>query len=513
MSTATIKPVTTQPKISQVDNRINFLLARHFPLNPERRTFLENLAQLDPTPTKKYLAWLLKHSLAGWRPSKASCERIFRQLLVFERACKLAQNPTPLALRLLDLSFQPDIFKFTPQTFSRMIHAADRLIAKQDEVRRISTGEIVLCSGAEIAYQDDQFTVIRIRTAGALNKLSRAGSWCTSNMTFWRQDHYCLPFDLIYEKGGNRFLTDGWEIKDRWDKDVDSKKESILRELVKRSKDGFDIASEQLATASTTGQRLEIESETALLRYPSLAAEYAAKVLKREWPEFEANVKLNRLSSYAALEYAIHGKKERWVRAEKVINRVDDCHKNYAKHFGLEMPARLKPKANQSKRDKLNEILNRRLIHATENSRDSELEQALLSRPNFLAEYAREVAKKATSQPTDEYRAKVRSYFQHDGKEDAWQNQFAIAFLSHCTERLYFIEPLLHDRAHWALTYAINAVKRRFPAGEPAIMSNAECAATYAEKLIKDRWFAAEPTIRRDKEAWNRYRKSFRIAF
>jgi len=331
-------------------------------------------------------------------------------------------------------------------------------------------------------------------------------------MTFWREDQYRLPFDLIHEKGGNRFLTNGWEIKDRWNKDVDGKMERVLKELVKRSKDGFDIANKQLATASTTGQRLDNNTEDELLRYPSLAARYAGRVLKRAWPEFEANVKLNRLSSYAALEYAIHGKKERWVRAEKIINRVDDCQKNYAKHFGIEIPARLKPKVNQSKRDKLDEILNR-LIQATENSRDSDYEQSLIARPKFLAGYACEIAKQAIKQPTDKYRAKVKSYFQHGGNEDAWQNQFAIAILSHCTERVYFIEPLLHDHAHWALTYAVNAVKRRFPAGERAIMSNAECAATYAKKLIKDRWFAAEPTIRRDKDAWNRYRKSFRIAF
>ncbi|MDZ4849979.1 MAG: hypothetical protein SGI77_11895 [Pirellulaceae bacterium] len=391
-----------------------------------------------------------------------------------------------------------------------MICAVDRLIRREDETRRIRAGEVVLCSGAEIAHQDDQFTVVRIRTARALNKLSEAGAWCTSHMTFWQQDHYRLPFDLIFEKGGNRFLTDGWEIKDRWDKDVDGKKERVLRELVKRSKDGFDIASEQLATASTSSQRLDNDTENALLRYPSLAANYAAKVLKREWPEFEANVKLNRLSSYAALEYAIHAKKDRWVRAEKVINRVDGCHVSYAKHFGIEIPARLKP--SQSKRDKLNEILNR-LIQAPENFRDSEYEQSLVARPKFLAGYAFEVAKQATKRPTDEYRAKVKSYFQHGGKEDAWQNQFAIAILKHCTERVYFIEPLLHDNANWALIYAVNAVKRRFLAGEPAIMSNAECAVTYAEKLIKDRWFAAEPTIRRNKEAWNRYSKSFRVAF
>ncbi len=490
---------------TQHHKRIEFLLQRHSLNDDSQRQLLEDLAKLDPTINKKYLAWILKHYRAGWRGTMPQRERIFNNLKRFEEL-KQFGGKKAFVLGLKLKGYDPDIFEFDPQTLAQLIRKTCSTLAAEKERRRIVKGELVLCSGAEIAYQDQRFTVVRIRSESALLKLSRAGRWCTRNSIYFSpwddESEYELPFDLVFEKGRAQYLVNKPEVKDRFNRGLsDSSRQEILA-ITRRACDGFDQAEWQVNRAIKNKQRLSEENERRLIAYPGFATRYAVFVLRRPWPAFEQEVKLNRISPYCAVDYAIKAKRGRWQRAEKVIFRTKGSLRQYSEFFGLPLP----PTIAVGKRQRMVEL-------AVSNDRDRDLERELASKPRLQSDYLRTVAGMASNRVTDAQRIKVRSFFVAPRNQEPWEFVQALRLIGLLSSRVYCLEPLISKDPTWSLEYAIKVTRRRFKAGEVSITACPNAAVTYAVHVIKDRWFVAEPGIRQDSSAWAAYSRAFRVPF
>ena len=333
------------PNNTQRDRRIDFLLTRHFPNQPGKRLLLENLADLDPTPNKKFLPWLAKHWLTGWRPSKEQRQRFREDLSLYCLACRWKTK-----YKVCDLQ-ERNIFHFTPATFGKFIRSRRNEIKRYDLISKIEKGKLVLCPGAELAYHDEYCSVIRIRSYPALGLLSHYGSWCTQDI----QAH-CLrgngrehdfPFDLILTADNYRYLADHRQIQDRWDCRPSNSTIEWITEVRAKARDSFDLAKEKLDSACKQQVRLSETDERELISFPKLAVIYAEKFFEEGWVEFEELAPLARVGYRLATHYAIHVKRGRWLRAETIIGRKICTAKEYYRQFRVQTNKKLQAIARE----------------------------------------------------------------------------------------------------------------------------------------------------------------------
>jgi hypothetical protein len=474
-----------------LQKRIEFLLKKYFQRDPNQRELLLELAEIDPTTKKKYLPWITHCWKAGWRGGALNRARLRAHLETFQTLHLFsAGKHGNILAKLRELDVKLDIFRFNPTSLADLMRKIRPLLKRAQTRDRIQRGELVLCSGAEIAYQDEKFAIVRIRSESALHKLSQAGCWCTQQMRMykpygdWYDSYsysYSLPFDLIFENGRAAYLAN-WgmnEVRDRTNKMPPPEKLAELTTLRELAADGYDRATASIQEARQTGQPLPDVVERSLIHYPTLAAIYAADVKKCPWPEFEQEVKLNRISPRAAMRYAIEAKQARWHRAEKLIGRVRHVGHQYASHFGLPQP--------HSKRKKLFGDSELRRAKARSVNRDRVWEQALSNRPQLQAEYLHYTAQRAQRLPPEEYRKKIRSYFQGFKDFPDWEKEQALLLIESFEKRVYFLESVL----------------RCIP----------QAAASYAIHVIQECWFEAETAIRGDLNAWAKYTRALCVRF
>lgn len=330
---------------TQRDKRIDFLLTRHFPDQPEKRALLENLADLDPTPNKKFLPWLVKHWLIGWRLSKEQRQRFREDLSLYCLACRWETNYSVCK------PHERDIFHFTPATFGKFIRTRRKEIKRYDLISKMEKGKLVLCPGAQLAYHDEYCSVIRIRSYPALALLSHYGSWCTQDIQAYclrgNGREYDLPFDLILTADNYRYLADQWDIRDRWDHHPSNSTIEWITEVRAKAQDSFDIAKDKLDCACKQQVRLSESDERELIRFPKLAVIYAEKFFEEGWVEFEELAPLVRVGHRLATYYAIYVKKGRWPRAEKIIGRKICTASEYYREFRVQTNKKLKAIARQ----------------------------------------------------------------------------------------------------------------------------------------------------------------------
>jgi len=318
-------------KTSQADRRINFLLNQHFKNDAAYRPLLIELAKLDPTPKKKYLGWLVKHWLAGHR---------------FKGKCKVRENLRLHALasarhwkEQLEGDFLADIFNHTPQTLQKWKAKNRKKLRYQEALDSIERGCLVTWPGAEIAHQDERYTVIRIRTREALGLLSHYGLWCTRYLRYRDRlirdqfgEKYYFPFDVILAVDGERYLRNFYDLRDQWNIEPSAIVEDEILKLCSIVQDSVDRF-EQLIRDRV---RMTPELEADLIRHPSLAAEYATKVIRGRWPEFEKKVSLSKLEPGTIFGYCTKNTPFRWERAERFVQRSEFWAERYEQFFNLQ---------------------------------------------------------------------------------------------------------------------------------------------------------------------------------
>lgn len=199
-------------KRSQANKRIDFLLKQKFDDDPDFRPLLVGLAELDPTHKKKYLAWLVKHWLGDWKATEEEKRRVAGHLATHHQGTKYFSPLGWTGLLLEDVGYNSDIFQCTPESLVTLGGRITEIIRIAEEDKQLRQREPVALAGPEIVHQDNEFTIIRVRTTGALIRISQGSSWCISSGNLLRR-----PFDrpailirpLLSPVGIHRNFLDG----------------------------------------------------------------------------------------------------------------------------------------------------------------------------------------------------------------------------------------------------------------------------------------------------------------
>lgn len=459
------------PKRSQADKRIDFLLKKHFNDAPDYRPLILELAALDPTPKKKYLAWLVKHWTAQWKPTDAERERVAKHLETHHKGAKYFSPLSWTGLRLEDAGYQADIFRYTPETLGTLGGSIAEMIRVDEEDKQIRKGNLVVTGGAEVAYKDECWTLLRVRTNDALRRLGQGTSWCVRHGT---KNGYRFPFDFLLNNEGERFLANGCAIRDRWNKTPPPKLYEEIDRIRKLGSDGYDRAFFNVKEAIKSKQRHNPEVENQLMQYPDLAVQYAEKVICGKWPEFESVVRVAALRAEYATDYAIKCRCERWPRFENKIKRSPSALWRYRKAFPGSIPETYEEIFEEKLTEWRGRIAGVRkpIIHwsvgwqAESRERDVRFEDCLLL--NYaeasIYRYARLVASLATSPIGYAYQSKILSYFtETDDKQTQIVNEeLGPLILERLRQRIPEIEPLIAGNSENAFAYA-KGIGQPFP--------------------------------------------------
>ncbi|WP_146601026.1 hypothetical protein [Novipirellula aureliae] len=480
-------------KQSQADKRIDFLLRQHFDDDPDFRPLILKLAEHDPTPKKKYLAWLVKHWTGPWNPSDADLKRVARHLETHHKGAKYFSPLSWTGLRLEDAGYHADIFRYTPQTLAKLGGRIAEIIRIDEEDKQIRKGNLVITGGAEIAYKDERWTVLRVRTQSALNRLGQGCGWCVCG----RGGHgYSFPFDFVLSSDGERFLAHKGEIRDRWDNSPTANLYYEIFRVVNLGSDGYDRAVAQVEEAIKTKQRHTAEIENQLMQHPDLAIWYAEKVIQGRWQEFEEFVRVATLPAGHAADYAIYCLREPWPRFENKIKRSVVPLAQYRRAF----PGAI-PKTDE-------EIFQENLAHwraytakarrpwshdsiqwqAESRERNVDFENRLLLNYSeaSIKRFAKLVASLATSEIASEYRSKIQSYFTEatDEKTQVVNDELGPVICGRICRRLPEVEALIADDPESSFAYA-KGISQRFLDGEAAIRTEPELWCQYTKKFLR----------------------------
>ena len=476
----------TEPQ-SQAEKRIAFLLKKHFEDDPDFHRLILELAEYDPTPKKKYLAWLVKHWTGLWNPNKAELERVAACLDIHQKGSKYFSPLTWTGLVLEDAGYQADVFRFSPKTISIMKGKIEEIIRADEENKQIRKGNLVVTAGAEIAYQDDRWTLLRIRTKEALKRLGQGTSWCVRH---GNNLGYPFPFDFLINSEGERFLANRNDVRNRWDTLPPQSTQIEIKRVRSLASDGFDGAASLVDESINLKERLEEIHEKQILKYPELAIRYSEKVLGGGWPEFEKSVRVSSLTAHFATEYAIHCLRKPWPRFENKIRRSVEPLASYRQAF----PGSIPKNQEEIYRDKLAQWRQRSGFRqpklrwsvqwqAENRVRNVDFEVRLLRYSEAsIKRFAKIIVSLATSDVASEYRTKLLSYFE-DSPNDATKainQKLAPLICDQIYERVKELEPLIAGNGKLAYAYAMG-IGQQFAAGEQAMKHDAELWRNYRE--------------------------------
>jgi hypothetical protein len=499
LNAATLTPSPSRPhttendKRSQADKRIDFLLEKHFRNDPEQRPLLLKLAEHDPTPKKKYLAWLVKHWTGAWKPNDKELKKVSEHLETHHKGSKYFSPLSWTGLRLEDAGYHADIFRYTPQTLGTLSGRIAEMIRIDEEDKQIRKGNLVITGGAEVAYKDERWTVLRIRTKDALRRLGQGTSWCVRHGNL---SGYQFPFDFLLNNEGERFLANRQEVRDRWDRLPTPQCLAEIKRVRVQASDKYDQIDLQVEEAIERKLRLESTLEKQVMRYPDLAIRYAEKVIGGVWPEYERYVRVATLSAENATDYAIKCRRERWPRFENKIKNSRPALARYRKAF----PGSIPPTNEEIFQEKLDRWRQRKAKarqpvmrwsvqwQAESRVRNVKFEDRLLLKCSeaSIDRYARLLVSLATSELEPDYREKFRSYFLEakDERTQVVNDELGPIICAWVHQRMPEIEPLIMNHPENAFAYATGTA-RRFLAGEAAIQTDHELWEAYVDTWLR----------------------------
>ena len=503
-----IPNIELKEKRTQTDKRIDFLLKKHFEEDPEFRPVIVKLAEYDPTPNKKYLAWLVKHWCGKWNPSDAELKLVSHCLNIHQRGAKYFSPLSWTGLELEDVGYQADVFRFTPQTILQMQGKIAEIIQTDEENKQIRKGNLVATAGAEVAYQDDSWTLVRIRTNDALKRLGQGTSWCVRH---GNTGGYRFPFDYLLSREGGKYLANATEVRDRWDRTPPREvveKINLIRKLGSDSGDKVNDEWKRYAAtiheAIQAQRKLNQEEKEKLLGYPELAIEYAYGVIGGRWLVFEQKFRVSELSASLAVDYAIRCRQERWPRFENKIKRSTEPLARYREAFPGSIPKtekelfkediqrwRSKTKAahNNPSNFGTQALVEARVRHPTEERWLSHASESSLRKFAIL------FASLVTSDAKRWYIEKLQSYFDDFESEFGQAVNLKVARLlcSRFGEPMEILEPKIALDAVCSLNYALS-IGERFPEGEERIRKDWGLWEKYRTKVLGESFVKKKPS-------------------
>lgn len=487
-------------KRSQADKRIDFLLKKHFDDDPDFRPLILELAELDPTPKKKYLAWLVKHWTGEWNPADTELKLAAQYLETHHKGAKYFSPLSWTGLLLEDAGYHADIFGYTPRSLVTLGGKIAEIIRIDEEDKQIRRGSLVALNEGETVHHDENFTIIRIRSTKALQRFGQGTSWCVRHGDL---HGYSFPFDFILDHDGNRYLANRREVRDRWDRLPCATVSNRINELRDNAFDAHDIEEAkrrdriiaEIERAIQEKGKLTREQMDQILKDASLAIRYATEVIGGPWRRFERQIRVADLTAQQAVDYAVKTRKKRWRKFENKIKSSVGPLADYRKAFPgsiaksdkeifkqqLSDWRRQNPKAHWRPARRSNQG------HAESLQRNFRYEASLLERRYSLDRYCLFLASIASSEMATRYRSKLKSYFvftEGEGTQAKSQVQIAREMCRRFDRRVPFLETSIAKDPVCSFRYA-KAIGARFARGEKAIMADPKLARRYRRHFLR----------------------------
>ena len=287
------------------------ILSKKYDISEEE---VRSLANYDPTNTKSYLDWIIRH-----KQELRDQQHTQDVLKVFEKA-KKSQALT-----------KKDINQY--KTFDELettLHSIpeDQLETTRGKERKQTE------TGQKVVYNKSPYKVLEITTPEAMSHLARNTKWCVKDPKFFNE--YKPPFYMVLKNGQPYVLIHrpSDQIKDVEDEEVG---EEALDELVSIFKVIFNIEHPALITPQKAFSYAQVvikgrwpEAEEIIKESPEMAYFYAQDVVKGRWPEAEEIIKE---SPEVAYSYARDVIKDRWPEAEEIIMQDPDAAEMYNREF------------------------------------------------------------------------------------------------------------------------------------------------------------------------------------
>jgi len=489
-------------KRSQADKRIDFLLKKHFDDDPDFSRLILELAEYDPTPKKKYLAWLVKHWTGEWNPSEAEKRRVAGHLAIHHQGAKYFSPLSWTGLRLEDAGYHADIFKYTPDTIADVSDEVAEIIRFDEEDKQIRKGNLVAMAGADLIHRDEHFTIIRIRTGEALQRFGQNTSWCVRHGD---PMGYRFPFDFILDHEGNRYLANQNDVRDRWNDPAPFRVTNFVNHRREQARDPHDarVAKEKERYAQFTEairesiqekKRLTRAEKNRVLLEPDLAIHYAEEGLGKRWIRFEQQLRVADLTAAQAVRYAVRVRKKRWRKFENKIKRSVLPLAQYRAAFPGSIPKTdeeiFKEQLKAWRRE--TPMANKRPTRffaqgrAERLQRDFQYEASLAERRHSMDRYCRFLASLATSSMAERYRKKVISFFVvMEGEAGQTVNRpIARELCRRFGRRMEYLEVHIAKDAVCSMNYAV-AIGERFVEGEAVILADPKLARKYRRRFLR----------------------------
>jgi hypothetical protein len=499
-------PVTLKkerpPKQSQSEKRIEFLLKKHFDDDPDFRPLILELAELDPTTKKKYLAWLVKHWLGDWKATKEDKHRVAAHLATHHQGAKYFSPLTWTGLRLEDAGYHADIFKYTPETIESVSGKIAEIIRTDEEDKQIRKGNPVAMAGADLIHRDEEFTIIRIRTGEALKRFGQNTSWCVRHGD---PLEYRFPFDFILDHEGNRYLANRHDVRDRWNDPAPFRVTNFVNHHRRQAQDPHDtrVAKEKerydqfvaaIKDAIHEKKQLTRAEKNQVLLDPDLAIYYAEEGIRKRWIRFEQQLRVADLTATQAVRYAVRVREKRWRRFENKIKRSVRALAEYRAAFPGSIPKtdeEIFKEQLKAWRSEMPLAHHRPLRLCAQGraeclQRDFRYEASLSARRYSMDRYCRFLASLATSSMAERYRLKVDSYFVVMVGEAGEKVNRPIAreLCRRFERRMECLEKHIAKDAVCSMNYAM-AIGERFVEGEAVILADPKLARKYRRRFLR----------------------------
>lgn len=294
---------------------------------------LTMLGEADPTPTKKYLDWIIKQYISKKSRFPEDSEKFRDSLTKLSKA----------------RGIEKDINKYL--SFSELAKALESVGMSNRELKHKGrAGELVLPPGAETVLEEGGYTVIRITDPKASSILCSGTEWCVANIDTAQEHLNSGPLYLVYRDNKRHKLIhfptgqfmNVYDDMAKWD-EVKSYL-IMLKQFddIRKYPTGMVFIALNAGSGDSNGfpdepnTQIRIRAfEPYIAKDPKAAMEYAIDVLQKlgesgKFPEAEVEISKD---PDVAVEYATKVLKERFSAAETTIASSAKASLRYCKNI------------------------------------------------------------------------------------------------------------------------------------------------------------------------------------
>lgn len=314
---------------------------------------------------------------------------------------------------------------------------------------------------------------------------------------------HSFSFDVVLDHEGNRYLVNRKVVRDKWDRTPGRALKNRINELRESVSDPHEMeamkrkdrVAAEFKAAIEGKKKLTRDQTEQILKEPKTALRYVMEAMDGPWRQFEKQVRAADLTASQAVDYAVKIRRRRWRNFENKIKRSVAPLGEYRRAFSGSIAfcdaeifkLQLEEWRRREKRAHCRPA--RRSVQGWAEAmiRDDRYEGRLIDRPYSFDRYCRLLASNATSLMAHRYRSKLESYFdftETEEKQVESLNRIARKLCRRFDRPVPFWETSIATDPACSFNDA-KAIGARFVRGEKAIMADPDLARRYRRHFLR----------------------------